>query len=238
MRAWVAGKKGKEALRERLRKKGFVLDDKEPELLIVLGGDGMILVGAHTYPESMLFPVRKDSYGYKTKADLKDFDRAIDLILKGRFRVREEALIKAESGDKTVYALSEIQLCARPPTYPYHCLRFDVEKDGTTFKKNVISDGIVFATPYGSTGIYSSIVGNEELKKKLFEQGIGVAPILEHSVPRLKPQVVDKGSKFLVRLNRGKAWLVYDNIHDMIPLKEGDAIKVGVSDKSTKFVHI
>lgn len=53
---------------------------------------------------------------------------------------------------------------------PTSALRFDLSIDGKTYFRNVISDGIVASTPYGSTGYFKSIA------RMIFScDGIGVA---------------------------------------------------------------
>ncbi|MCK5372869.1 MAG: NAD(+)/NADH kinase, partial [Candidatus Aenigmarchaeota archaeon] len=108
-------------------------------------------------------------------------------------------------------------------------VRFNVYLDDELLYENVIGDGVVISTPFGSTGYYTSLGGER------FEKSIGIAVNNQHVW--VKPVVASETSVIEVEILREDAYLLYDNDEEgKILLKKGDRIAVRKYDGVAKFV--
>ncbi len=100
--------------------------------------------------------------------------------------------------------------------------------DGESFN-DVIGDGVVISTAFGSTAYFSSIA------RKSFKKGIGVA--FNNTTIGFKP-VIKENPKILFKLKRNKAYLTSDNHSKKIILNEGDVVEISKSSEQLFLVKI
>jgi len=145
--------------------------------------------------------------------------------LKKGFRVHEEKKLEARAGGKRLTALNEVNVhWGNPP----QALRFDLEVNGRKIVKEAVGDGVVIATPYGSTGYYRAVT-RSRLKK-----GMGVA--FKNTQKKLRPLHLRDNAviKLTVRRNEAVAWA--DNNPELLRLREGDSITVRKSKRKARMV--
>ena len=94
-------------------------------------------------------------------------------------------------------------------------IRFDVTVNGNSDK--YIGDGVVVATPHGSSAYYYSIT------RKTFDKGIGMAFNNPHT-ENAKNTVLDKDSEIQIKITRGDAFISSDNDKEMDKISEGDIV--------------
>lgn len=135
--------------------------------------------------------------------------------------------IRAEFKDKFLEALNEIQIRNKLPT---KAIRFSLETKKKVFE-NLNGDGVIIATPFGSTGYYNSIGG------KSFEKGIGLAFNNIH-LNNIDCKILSEGVKIKVKIQRGPALLVKDNYEKFIELNKEDEIIIEKSDNKAGFIKI
>src|SRR3989304_1939050 len=76
----------------------FLLDDKKPEALFVLGGDGTILEAARKFERStpVLVGLNLGTVGFLASArDPKSFYKAAETIFRGEYKVTKRLMISA-----------------------------------------------------------------------------------------------------------------------------------------------
>jgi NAD kinase len=97
--------------------------------------------------------------------------------------------------------------------------------------ENIVGDGAVIATPFGSSGYFSSIGGEK------FSKGIGIGLNNPFNV-KSKPIIIDDSSNpnIFIDIIRDDGLLLFDNDEHMIMVKGGDEIKVEISKNTAKFV--
>jgi len=117
--------------------------------------------------------------------------------------------------------VNEIQIHNKDPR---KAIRFSVEVNGGKIE-NVIGDGLVVSTAFGSTAYYRAL-GLEPFKK-------GVMIGFNNVYPHRKP-IVLKGSVF-VEIVRENALLICDN-NGIISLKPGDRVEIKESKEKAVFV--
>lgn len=166
----------------------------EPELIIVLGGDGAMLDVARRVATSgiAILGINLGRVGYMTELEMDELD-LLDRVFEGKYRIDERSMLQAEvssnSGQKkfSAYALNEAAI-----TNGVAARIIDLElSDGDETVYTYRADGLVIATPTGSTA-YSLSAGGPIVDPKL--SCFCVTPICPHSLlarPLVFPDTAD-----------------------------------------------
>ncbi|MDE6656465.1 MAG: NAD kinase [Anaeroplasmataceae bacterium] len=140
-----------------LKKIELNLDDKEPELVIVIGGDGTFISAVHQYPHAIFFGIHTGHLGFFANYTLKDIDQLIVDINKSTYQVEKIDILDCTltTTEKSIlaFAMNEMTIITPPKT-----LIVDVEIDGKrleTFR----GTGLCISTAYGSTAYNKSLHG-------------------------------------------------------------------------------
>lgn len=213
--AVVSYKKG--LILPTLKKFGHKIVTKNPELVIALGGDGTFLCAEEKYPNKQKLFIYHSSTC--EKCSIHNFEP----IISGISKLEKKLLLKIEADvkGKKLFALNDINIHYCPP----RALRFNVEVNNKTVAENVIGDGVVVSTPFGSTAYYYSITG------KSFEKGIGIA--FNNPTKKRNPIVVPENSKIEIRILRENGVVAHDTSKTLIKIKKGDRISIQKCKKCT-----
>jgi NAD+ kinase len=148
-------------------------------------------------------------------------------IMEGEYRIHEEMKLVAEMGGVRLVGLNEVQVHLK---WPFSAVRFGISVDGIDFD-GLVGDGVVVATPFGSTGYYLATGG------KRFEKGIGVSFNNLHN--RIVGSfVVSEDSVVKLSIRRGPAWLLADNNENFVELKGGDSATVRKAEGVARFLVV
>ena len=133
----------------------------QTDFIITIGGDGTILRTCITVPkpEPPLLTVNMGERGFLTEVEPKNALEAADKILKGNYRVEKCTKLCVSTGDKPFPdALNDVVISAGEPST---ILKAQICKNGKPILK-CQADGLIVATPTGSTG-YSLSAGGPVL---------------------------------------------------------------------------
>ncbi len=210
---------------KHLIKKNFSYDDKHPEMVVSLGGDGTFLMAERRYPGIPKLLVRDSNIC--NKCDWSSLSPILDKLRRNEFAIEEHMKLEADvRGDK--------KLCLNDAVIrnkmPIHAIRFILSVDGKQVNGELIGDGVVVATPFGSTAYYYSIT------KKMFNEGIGIA-LNNLSMP-VENIITGENSLIEIKLTRGDATFSYDNDENIITLKTGDKVVIKKSGEVARIVKI
>ena len=221
-----------------LDKKSAVAQDLPDDvgMLLTLGGDGtflkaLLLVRGRDIP---LAGINFGRLGFLTTAKVDDnLDSWVDDLLSGRYEVEDRDLIKISSPALPEgfypFAGNEFTIQRRGASM----LAIDVRMDGRPLP-TYWSDGVVVATPTGSTA-YSLSVGGPivDPRSKVFV----LAPIAPHNL-NMRPLVIPAASVLEVEVSSrdGAAVLTLDNRSVEIP--SGTRIKVCRGEYGFKYVSL
>ncbi len=132
------------------------------DLVISLGGDGTMLRAVDLAYEAgvPVLGVNVGQMGYLTEVEPVDFDRALDRIVAGDYEVAERMVLEIEvesagSARGRWFALNEAVL---EKVHTGRLARLEVEINGTFFT-TYAADGVIIATPTGSTAYSFSARG-------------------------------------------------------------------------------
>ena len=211
-------------IENKLKEFGFTLDKRNPDLVIAFGGDGTALYAERIYPgiPRILIKRRKD------KIDEKKLSRVFLALKEKKFKIKEE--IKVEgilNRRKKLIGLNEIGVHHKTPI---KTIRLKVKVNEKTIAEELIGDGIIVATPYGSTAYFYSIC------KRKFSKGLGIA--FNNAKTRRKCFIVKEGSRIKVEVLREEGWVTADNDERMIPIKKGDKIIIRKAKEKARIIEI
>ena len=189
------------------------------DLIISYGGDGTLLGAEREYPSIPKLAIRSSKNCQKCHHvdDLKNILSAL-----ASNQLRPISFIKLETNINSHHLLSLNEFCLKS-SKPNTALRFSY-KVGDIVVKDVIADGIIVATPFGSTGYFQSIT------RTVFSQGIGVAVI--NPTNCLNNMIVPDSSTVSITIDRVEAQLFSDNNPDILNLPAETTINIGKSSKS------
>lgn len=134
---------------------------KKADAAIVLGGDGTIIQCATDCAKNNIevLGINLGTVGFMTEVEIENVTEALDKLILGEYSVEERMLLKAEiiRRDNTVasyHALNDIVLSK---TVGEKLINLELYTDDNLVNRYV-ADGLIIATPTGSTG-YSISAG-------------------------------------------------------------------------------
>lgn len=206
-----------EHARKLLCQQGFIIS-KKPDFIMVLGGDGTMLSAAHVHARkgTPILGVNAGGLGFLTNITLAQLPAALDEIRHKKFVIEKRMMVMARYERRTLYALNDITILTRIPGRA-------VELSATINKEYIsrfIADGIIVATPTGSTA-YSLATSGPILLPDT--EALVVTPVAPHTLS-VRPIVLPASSEVKINIGeKGKATLVADGQH-MIPVRNGKNI--------------
>ncbi|MDD5302665.1 MAG: NAD(+)/NADH kinase [Elusimicrobia bacterium] len=204
---------------------------RDADLAIALGGDGtMLRVARDVAPRGIpLLGVNIGTLGFLSAAEAGDLKRCVNSVLAGRFAVEERSMLSAEvlRGGRRIFgpdlALNEVVIrCgeqARAITLS--------TRSGERFVADYFGDGLIVATPTGSTA-YSLAASGPIIDPSL--DVTLVAPICPHALTQ-RPLIVPAHLPLTIRLGKrreGEAPRVLVSLDGRsgCDLKIGDEVRV------------
>ncbi len=178
---------------------------RDADLAIALGGDGtMLRVAREVAPRGIpLLGVNIGTLGFLSGTESGELRRCLDAVLAGKFAVEERSMLSAEvlRGGRRIFgpdmALNEVVIrCgeqARAITLS--------TRSGERFVADYFGDGLIIATPTGSTA-YSLAASGPIIDPSL--DVTLVAPICPHTLTQ-RPLIVPAHLPLTIRLGKKRA---------------------------------
>lgn len=207
------------------------LSDLNVDAIITIGGDGTVLYTIQNIPKQVpILSVRAGLLGFLTEIDKRDLEDGIEKLLSGKYQIEEKMRISSMvDGKHLPDALNEVVI----HTSQIAKLRqFNLKVDGQLMS-HVRSDGLIFATPTGSTS-YALSVGAPILDPRL--EAIVIAPIAPLWLAA-KTTVVPASSKITVTLEVPRPCTVVADGRDEVKIEGGERLEIFKSKHPAKFVR-
>ena len=195
------------------RDRGLDVVEENPDLVLTYGGDGLLLGSERAWPGVPKLPLRNSRHG--KKCEPRQVEEALDRLLAGQLRFTQFLKLHAEALGETQVGLNDVTVHNSRPTSSVRC---DVWIDDVEYGREIVGDGVVVATPFGSTAYYRSIT------RGIFRLGIGLA--FNNSTEQVDHMVLPEESIIRIRIARGPAVVVADNNPEFIELEEGDEVTI------------
>ncbi len=201
---------------------GFTIVKENPDFIISYGGDGTMMKAEAEFPGIPKVLLRNSQICKKCSV-LSNPD-VLTRVREGRYTIEKLMKLQVQAGDKVLYGLNDIIIHNRDAR---HAIRYSVRVNNKNIGSEIIGDGLVIATPFGSTGYYRSITDS------YFELGIGLA--FNNSTEQSDHIVLKEDSVIKIDIIRGPIVVYADNQNDEIILAEKEHLTVS---KSPLIAHI
>jgi len=200
-------------IKKVLKREGFTLTTKNPDMVISLGGDGTYLSCERKFPCIPKILIKESKVCKKcNKETLKSI---IKEIKHDHISFKKEPKLEMQKGKKKLIAINEISIRNKDPKT---AIRFKIKINKKKISDEFIGDGVVIATPFGSTGYFYSIT------KKTFKKGIGIA--FNNITVKKQPIIAKAHAEIAITVTRGTATLSADNNPFTLSVKENQTIKI------------
>jgi NAD+ kinase len=208
------------------------MSSRQLDLVVVLGGDGTLLSAARsTAPIDVpLLGVNLGSLGFLTEVPLADLFSMLDKIARGNAAVEQRSLVQCDlvRGDETIGSYLVFNDAVVNKTALARLNEYDLYVD-KMFVSSYLADGIIMATPTGSTA-YSLSAGGPVLMPTV--KAFVITPVSPHSLTH-RPLVVPDAVVVEIRLRSGgeSAYLSLDG-QPGVDLRDGDRVCCRLSEHS------
>jgi len=142
-----------------LRVLGPERQERAPDVVISLGGDGTVLHAVALYPESPILPINFGTIGFLTAGEEEDAEQLIHRLLSNDYYIEERLRLISEFRGKAYEVINEVIVKGTT-----RLISVEVHVDGDLIH-TIRGDGAIVGTPTGSTSYLmatgSSIVAPE-----------------------------------------------------------------------------
>jgi NAD+ kinase len=213
------------------------------DLAIVVGGDGNLLAAGRYFSQIKvpIIGINRGKLGFLTDIKPDNIKSELTKILHGKYQTENRFLLKAavnkDPNDKKTKpheahnALNDIVIF---PGETAQLIEFEIEIDGL-FVYSQKSDGLIIATPTGSTA-YSLSAGGPILQSDM--DAIILTPMFPHTLTS-RPLVISSNSIIKLHIckhNKMDPKLSFDGqVHEQ--LKRGDTITISKQFRKMTLIH-
>ena len=203
------------------------------DLIIVFGGDGTLLGAARKFinNETPILGINMGTVGFLTDVNIENFESVVKDIFEGNYILEERSLVEAKFAEQEVFGLNEVLI--HSGSYA-QLMRYRLLIDNKTVYEQR-SDGLIVATPTGSTA-YALSAGGSIIHPELNIWNI--IPMMSQSLSS-RPLVVSNEKSMEIQLIEGPldhAMVCVDGQQD-IPIQYNESIYIYKKDSSLKIIH-
>lgn len=212
-----------------LETKGTDLEAISADIIIAIGGDGTAL-RAQQMAKGPVLGINMGGLGFLTEVEIGDVEKSIHRLIRGDYSIDRHMKLRVKiNGIDTVDCTNEAVIHTRKTA---KIRKFKVFA-GDTFLDRTSADGIIIATPVGSTS-YNYSAGGPIVHPSLN------AMVITYLAPfrsRVRPMVIPGDQVLKVRLT-GKdqdSYVIMDGQQEY-SVDEKDEIEISVSPEKAEFI--
>ena len=203
------------------------------DAIVVLGGDGLMIRAANSYPEIPLLGINFGNVGFLALIERRDWQRAIDALLAGDYAVQqgstlEATLVREGAGVPQGWAINDVVVRSG-----MRMVDIEIYIDGH-YVNTYPGDGMIVATPHGSTA-YCMAAGGPILTAGV--KGFAIVPISCHSPIRTPFVVSEEAIIEMVVANAHDSALILDG-REQVHLERWDIVRVSRGEHAFKLVTL
>ena len=197
---------------------GLEIQNGNPDVVISYGGDGTLLGAEREWPGVPKVALR-DSRRCRTCSHESN-EMILRHLAEGRLKRTEFIKLEAQAKGRSIVCLNDTVLNKfQVNSGVRYRIWIDDEEYGND---EIVGDGLVVSTPFGSAAYYCSITHST------FRVGIGLA--FNNTIEPINHLVLAEDSVVRVEITRGPALLVGDNHPENIDLDTGDEVTIRKAD--------
>lgn len=206
------------------------------DLIVVMGGDGTMLSAARTVaPHNIpMVGINLGRLGFLTDIPIAETQTMLGGILDGDYTSEKRLLLHAEiiRAGKQVFSTVALNDVVVSRGAMGSMIEFEVFVDDLIVY-NLRSDGVIIATPTGSTA-YALSAGGPILHPHL--SAFTLVPISPHTLSN-RPIVLSSDSEVTVKLIRGANARVNFDVQSFFDIQAGDEVFVKANDNPIRLIH-
>jgi NAD+ kinase len=219
-RVCLFGAQARELVREVDRHAALQRVDEDPEVVVCYGGDGTLLAAEMQWPGLPKVPILNSRRGHRCIPHPPE--QVIAGLAEGSLVANSYTKLEAEvwpagatAPAHHLVALNEVNVHMRRVN---SAVRFQLWINDDPYEDGleVLGDGLLICTPFGSTAYFSKIT------RGIFSAGLGVA--FKATTEHVDHLVLPESVTLRVLITRGPATLAVDAHKKYVPLDQGDAI--------------
>lgn len=210
------------------------VDPEEINFMISMGGDGTILGLVHKYPNSnaAILGINLGHLGFMADIPIPDIYPSLQDLINGAYRIEERLMIQGELlHGEGCFAVNDIVVHRAGNA---SLIEIAIHVDGL-YLNTFVADGIVVATPNGSTA-YSLAAGGPIISPTI--EALVITPICPHTISN-RPIVITPDQEIQIQYLSD-----YDPIEIRAdgltshPLKTGDVFRITRSKRKFRLVGL
>jgi NAD+ kinase len=208
------------------------------DAIVVLGGDGTFLRAARAVAGSdvPIIGINSGKIGFLSKAEQDRLEQVLGLVVAGDFEIEERMVLEARVIQRAAKTPPAVHVALNEAAVVRggraRVVRLEVLVDESLLA-TYICDGLVVATPTGSTG-YSFSAGGPIVDPT--SRNLVVTPIAAY-LSALRSSVVGPRHTVRVRVEEAVDCLVSIDGREDIPLEVGDAVEVSARESPIRFIQ-
>lgn len=195
---------------------GFQITEKNPDAILSYGGDGTLMHAEYAFPGIPKLLLRGSKICKRCSA--LSNEEVLKRYAAGTYTIQKRMKLEVSVNLVAQYGINDIAVHNKDHR---HAMRYRLwvnNRSIVSAHDEIIGDGIIIATPFGSTGYYRSITDS------FFEIGIGLA--FNNSTEQVDHVVLSDESEIKLKIVRGPAIVYTDNQEKTSTLSEGDEVIV------------
>ncbi|WP_127958884.1 NAD(+) kinase [Serratia microhaemolytica] len=207
------------------------------DLAVVVGGDGNMLGSARTlarYPIKVI-GVNRGNLGFLTDLDPDNALQQLAEVLEGEYIDEQRFLLEAvvHKQQQPCHSSTAINEVVLHPGKVAHMIEFEVYIDDR-FAFSQRSDGLIIATPTGSTA-YSLSAGGPILTPSL--DAIALVPMFPHTLSA-RPLVINSSSTIRLKFAQtGNPLEISCDSQIALPIQDGEEVLIRRSEFQLNLIH-
>jgi len=205
------------------RHAGLCVVEKNPDTVVCFGGDGTLLAAERLWPGKPKVPLRNSRRGARCIPNPPEEVIAKlaqgRLVPHGHLKLACDVTFSAHHTPHRLVALNEVSgHMGRVTSSLRYRVWFDGQPYGSAPDHEIIGDGFVVCSPFGSTAYFNQIT------RGVFWQGIGVA--FKYTNEHTTHVIVPEGTVVRVQITRGPAVIAHDSAPDILDADAGDTLTI------------
>jgi NAD+ kinase len=203
------------------------------DAIVVLGGDGLMIRAANSYPGVPLLGINFGNVGFLALVERRDWQRAVDALLAGDYSIQQGStlqatLVREGDGVPQGWAINDVVVRSG-----MRMVDIEIYIDGH-YVNTYPGDGMIVATPHGSTA-YCMAAGGPILTAGV--KGFAIVPISCHSPIRTPFVVSEEAVIEMVVANDHDSALILDG-REQAHLERWDIVRVSRGEHAFKLVTL
>ncbi len=218
-----------ETLRPLIEKQaGLRVVTKDPDTVVCFGGDGTLLAAERLWPGVPKVPLRNSRRGVRCIPNPPEEVIAQlaqgRLVPHGHIKLACELEFAKTQMPHRIVALNEVSgHMGRVTSSLRYRVWFDGQAYGSAPDHEIIGDGFVVCSPFGSTAYFNQIT------RGVFWQGIGVA--FKYTNEHTTHVIVPENTVVRVQITRGPAVIAHDSAPEILDVDADDTLTIRRADE-------